>query len=401
VVMNRHFWHKQTPAGFTDLTKSGHVVELCIYSFEHSAKDETQVRADVEKAAAIWCQGGINVQASHWERLGPLAPSEPLDLSSHALAEQIPCGGNLSDQARDQLYELGRPNCPGNSFESIAVYYIPRSHFQGSSGSGCHQWRTQGTDGKPEHIILLTDEADGRVLAHEIGHALFLRETGSNVWINDDPDPSMDPNNTGHNTSPQNVMFPSVSQNPVVSSEQASQARRSRLVRLKDLAFGFTDNKPFKLGVKMKTLHVDWTSDELFSDDALESTWKFRVKTGIEDDTKVHTDSRFGSGDHALPASLDYPLLEVASDTDELQIEVTGEDWDFWSPNDALPKLEKKWTKGQDLWGSGSSTPTGAPLGEHKEGPKENGDIKYSLTYNVRVDERPIEETFRSSNDIC
>ena len=149
--MNRNFWDKQTPAGFTDLTKRGFVVELCIYSFEHSAKDETQVRADVKKASAIWCQRQINVQASHWERLAPFGPSEPLDLNSHTLAEQIPCS-NLSDQARDQLYAIGRPNCPSNSFESIAVYYIPRAHFQGSSGSGCHIWRTQGGDSKTSDL---------------------------------------------------------------------------------------------------------------------------------------------------------------------------------------------------------------------------------------------------------
>src|SRR5215212_1650421 len=409
--MNRNFWDRRTPAGFTDMTKRGYVVELCIYSFEHSAKDETKVRDDVKKASAIWCQRGINVQASHWERLAPFGLSEPLDLNSHTLAEQIPCS-NLSDQATDQLYAIGRPNCPSNSFESIAVYYIPRDYFQGSSGgSGCHIWRTQSIDSKPKHIILLTDKADERVLAHEIGHALFLRDIGSGQWINDDPDPSMDPNNRGHNTSPQNLMFPSVSPNPVISPEQESQAKLSQLVRIKDLAFGFTDNKPFKLGVKMKTLHVGFTSDEIFSDDALESTWKFTVQAGQKPPvTKTLMDNRLGAGDrdisppNAAPDVLDFPDLEPGDAP--ITIKVTGEDWDFWSPNDTLPELFETHTKSEFLWGSDSSTPTSAPLGDHTRptppnNPVENDEMNYRLTYNVRVDQSPIEKKFRDEGEIC
>ena len=411
--MNRNFWDRRTPAGFTDMTKSGFVVELCIYSFEHSEKDETKVREDVKKASAIWCQRGINVQASHWEKLAPFGPSEPLDLNSHDLAEQIPCS-NLSDQARDQLYAIGRPNCPSNSFESIAVYYIPRAHFQGSSGgSGCHIWRTQSIDSKPEHIILLTDKADERVLAHEIGHALFLRDIGSGQWINDDPDPSMDPNNRGHNTSPQNLMFPSVSPNPVISPQQETQAKSSQLVSIKDLAYGYTDNKPFKVGVEMKTLHVGFTRDEGFSDNNLESTWWFTVTAGQKPPvTKTFKDNRLGAGDRDLsfanqaPDVLDFPDLEPGDGP--ITINVTGEDWDFWSANDILPVLNETHYKDPDFWGSESSSPTSAPLGDHKRPTPPNDPVvnsesmNYRLTYNVRVDQKPIEKKFRNKDhDIC
>jgi hypothetical protein len=410
--MNRNFWNRRTPAGFTDMTKRGFVVELCIYSFEHSAKDETQVREDVQKASAIWCQRGINVQASHWERLAPFAPSEPLDLNSHTLAEQIPCS-NLSEEATNQLFGIGRPNCSSNSFESIAVYYIPRAHFQGnSSGSGCHIWRTQSIDSKPEHIILLTNEADERVLAHEIGHALFLRDIGSGKWINDDPDPGMDPNNRGHNTSPQNLMFPSVSPNPVISPEQGTQAQSSQLVSIKHLAYGYTDNKPYKVGVKMKTLQVGFTTDEAFSDDALESTWKFTVTAGQKPPvTKTLMDNRLGAGDRDIsppnqaPDVLDFPDLEPGGGP--ITIKVEGEDWDFWSANDILPELFETHHKEPDLWGSKSSSPTSAPLGDHTRPTPPNEPVQnyesmnYRLTYNVRVDQKPIEETFRDPGEIC
>jgi hypothetical protein len=177
------------------------------------------------------------------------------------------------------------------------------------------------------------------------------------------------------------------------------------------LAFGFTDNKPFKLGVKMKTLHVGFTSDELFSDDALESTWKFTVQVGQKPPvTKTFKDNRLGAGDcdlswaNQVPDVLDFPDLEPGADP--ITIKVTGEDWDFWSPNDTLPELNEVHTKNEFLWGSGSSTPTSAPLGDHTRptppnAPVENGEMNYRLTYNVRVDQRPIEETFRDSNDIC
>jgi hypothetical protein len=395
---DRNFWDPSTPSNHTTLTKDGLVVELCIYVFEHSAKDEAQVRADVAGASAIWCQSNINIQAVHFERRPPLPPSEPLDLNSTDLAGQFLCNP-LPDAVRDQFFNIDRPGCPDIT-KSVAVFYIPGRRLQDGFASGCQQFRIQGGDGRPEHFILLTDEADGRVLAHELGHALFTREIGPNQWINDDPDPNADASRI-HNSDPQNLMFPNVPMNPVISPEQRSQAKESDLTLRQTLAIGYRENKTFKLGVRLRTLHVHSTDDEAFSDDALESSWNFTVSTVKPDGTKLTSGTKPWSMDPLhwwdYPIELDYPLLDVSSDNDKLVIEVTGTDWDFWSPNDALAAIKKEWPKGGDTWGSSSTEIPGGMPGDHREHVS-NDEIDYSLSYNIRVDDRPNEVKFR---DIC
>lgn len=390
--MDRNIWDKDPFNSSTKLIKKGLVIELCLYFFKDSAKDENKARTDVEIARDIWCQGGINVQAIHWERLSPLPISEPLDLNSSNLARQISCGG-MSEAEQNQLFSIGRPNCPGNINKSIAVYYIPGRRLADGFASGCHRFRPLGGDGLPEHIILLTDEASGQVLAHELGHALFTRQIGTNTWINDDPDQNMDPSSKIHNKNSQNLMFPNVPTVPVISATQSAQAKSSHLVFLEDLVFGFKDTTPFKLDVSMKTMHVEWTDDELFSDDALESSWDFHVKTksGKTDSKKSFSDNRLNPGDRDL-SSNDLGLkfsVEMASDSDELIINLTGEDWDFWSPNDSLPTLGKTWTHSDSLWGSGLSTSPSGILGEHKDGPHTNDEMEYWLTYQISLISKP------------
>jgi hypothetical protein len=192
-------------------------------------------------------------------------------------------------------------------------------------------------------------------------------------------------------------MFPSVPQQPVITAMQKGVAEASHLVRDDaGLVFGFSDNVPFTVAVSMQTLHVDWTDDEAFSDDALESTWQFRVHTGASDTTGTFVESTLGSGNRTLPPHLWFPGVILASDTDELIIEVTGTDWDFWSPNDDLPKLEIKRAKGQDRWGTDSTNIQFGVMGEHKSEPVESGDIKYSLTSLVTLEAQPSETIFRT-----
>ncbi|MEU4494864.1 hypothetical protein AB0F96_15800 [Streptomyces sp. NPDC023998] len=393
--MDRNTWDKKTPPGFTELRKEAMTVELCVYSLQNSRmKEINQVRAVAEAAGKIWCQGGVNVQVVHWEALPPLSIAGPLNLNSTDLARQIPCG-SLSDAARSQLSTIGKPNAPaGDPTRLVAVYCIPGNGFQDApSASGCHQFQFQGNT-SPDHMILLTDSADGRVLAHELGHALFVRLTGPNSWMNEDPDPGRNVSDRLHNANPPNLMYSSVSEKPSISPEQVMVAQKSRLVTRQSLFYGFRENKRYKLGVDIKTLHVDEVSDEITSDNALESSWMFAVGTSIIKNRKPYENSRLTPGDYDLSGSFDNPLLEVESDTDKLTLDVTGTDRDFFPFNDELPHIHKEWSKGEDLWGSTSSDP-GAPTGQHQEGPVKNDEIKYSVTYAIRVDDAPLEEIFR------
>jgi hypothetical protein len=422
IDMDRNVWDAETPNGFTNLIKRKPVVELCIYFLKDSAKDKDKAHADVVRASEIWCQSGIIVQVIHWEELSPFQPSEPLDLNSSDLAAQISCN-NMPDEVRNQLFNIGRPHFTGDIHKSIAVYYIPgRRMIDGSTG--CHQLRySTSVDTLPEHIILLTDEADGRALAHELGHALFTRSIVAGTWINDDPDPKMDPKNNIHNTNLQNLMHVPTPDLPVISAVQSEQAKNCHLVlHDQDLVYGFTDNQPFKLKVLMQKLHVAWTDDEWLSDDALESTWTFYVQTGKTDssapdnfkvtttNSREYENSRLhGGGDNE---GVDYGLTDKDGllnfsvqipplSDDELRIVVTGEDWDSWpNPNDHLPTLRKTWKKDDFLWGSGSSTrsdghPPSGIKGEHIEGPNENGEIGYWLFYQISLESQPVTHKFR------
>jgi hypothetical protein len=401
-MADRNVWDPPTPSTFIEFSQRGLVVELYIYRFEKSAKDDDAIRKDVEDAAKIWCQSKINIQVAHLDKIPPFTAVEPLDLSVDDLARNLSCSG-MTPQVRDQFLSIPRPGNP-NIRRSIAVFYIPGTKFQ-DGGSGCHQYKWQGTDGEPEHFILATDAMNGRVLAHEVGHALLVQKIPPpENWANADPDPERDPNSPGHNTNAQNLMFPSVPQNPIISDPQQAVAKSSLLVSEQMLVFGFKDSTFRKLAVTIKTLNVTQSSDEWTSDDELESEWKFRVSTIRKSDgavllanTKLWTKDPLDWQEYTL--NLDYPLLPLTSDDDELKIEVTGTDWDFWSPNDIIRPITKVWAKKdaagtEVLWGMASTNIPGGQNGDHVESVATET-INYSVTYNVKPDDVP-ETRFRT-----
>ena len=226
-------------------------------------------------------------------------------------------------------------------------------------------------------------------------HTLPTRQIEHDQWEAEDPGPGRNAGDPQHNVNPHNLMSPMVAADPQITPEQVSQARGSRLVSSQKLAFGFRENEPYKMAVKMKNMHVDWTEDEATSDDALESKWEFRVKLGLDNSMIAWEHSRLKAGDYDL-SHMDFAFRNMKSDDDKLISDVTGEDWDFWSANDPLPRVYKEWEKGTDLWGSGSRDDPNAALGDHTHGPVENAEMKYSLTYNIRVWSKPEEQIFRS-----
>jgi hypothetical protein len=386
--VDRNVWDPKTPPGFTDIqTPNAMAVELCVYFYEHSARTEADARAHVERASQIWCQVGINIQCIHLQRLPRITASEPLDLTSPTVSDLISCG-KLSDLERDQLFAVGRPGCPGSPNRCIAVYYIPGARLAGGFATGCHQFRVQGADGRPEHLILLTDSAVPRVLAHEIGHALFTHKQGT-TWINHDPGPGTNPSDRSHNLNPSNLMHPNVPNNPEITPRQAALARSCLLTLREDLTSGFRDGSPVKLGFRWKQIHVFEEDDEIGSDNLLESQWHFRVqstKSPVFNELRGFNESALGIGIRPLPSTLDFHPILMRGNDDTIKLTVRGIDEDSASHHDTFPVIEKTIVKGNDLWGTTSKSGDDATsIGEHTLGRFHSDDIDYSITYHIRL----------------
>jgi hypothetical protein len=278
-MADRNYWEPKPPSNGIELTKRGLTVELCMYILRHSAKKEIDAIKDIQDAVKIWCQcAPINLRIVAIRPTTPSTEKRPLDLYLADLAGQTPC--NPPPRAIiDQLLKIPRPECPDPSI-AIPVFYVPGPHLEGGQATGCHAFRSRG-DINPEHLIILTDLADGRVLAHELGHALFTRRNGLDpqgnvIWLNDDPDDNQDPASPIHNLDPSNLMYsgPHPDSNPQITEKQKNTAEVSVLVRPEDLAFGWEIHK---LAVAFKKMIVHETHDEAGSDDALESLWHFEV----------------------------------------------------------------------------------------------------------------------------
>ncbi len=401
---DRNFWDLPTPPGHIEFAAWGLAVDVCIYILVRSERafHEKDVIAHVQEAARIWSQAKVNIQAVYIETSATLRPSEPIDISVENLAAQTACP--FSDAFAEQLLKLVSRG--QNLAESVAVFYIPGSFLRDGRSTGCHRYyfpQVKTTDDKPLHIIILTDKADGRTLAHELGHAIFTRETPTKgVWTNDDSDLNRDPNQPIHNADKSNLMFP-YGLGSSVSSKQAELAQspenfsplaRRTLVQARRLVFGFVEDKQPRLGVLFRSLKVNYSSDEISSDDELESLWSFSVKIAQVDGTTVLFPIRSWSRDplevrdhpftgNNAEAYIDFADIRPMSASDKLIIEVAGRDQDY-GPDDDLPSLKNEWSKDPDTWGLGDHT-------MHAE----DSEINYDVTYNIRVDEWPIKVTFR------
>ncbi len=241
-----------------------------------------------------------------------------------------------------------------------------------------------------------------RVLAHELGHALLTRSAGPGQWTSDDPDPQQDPMNPGHNLNPENIMHPIVGPNPSISREQIEQVRKSALVKERPLVSGFTEGKPFKLGVKFKTINVKKSDDELFSDDALESSWVLRVTGFDAAGTEIAGPKQHKWNMDPLhwknhDLGLEYLSVELPTAAHRLRITINGSDWDFWSGNDDLAAVDQTIPMGVDKWGTTSTAPQlpGAPAGDHF-GSASDDNITYEATFNIRLEDEPRNTSFRS-----
>jgi hypothetical protein len=200
-------------------------------------------------------------------------------------------------------------------------------------------------------------------------------------------------------------MFPVVPNlSPVISLFQGVTAQESVLTHDRHLVSGWIEQN-LELGVRMNSLTVRSSSDEISSDDELESSWNFNARTvsangTVERSTKTTTWGRdplewqTHQLDAGSPPAHDLFPLAIARATDKLVINISGVDEDF-GPNDILPSVQEEFLKGTDSWGSGSTNIPGGQPGEHLEN-RNSDDIDYSLKYTIRVVTPPAQVSFRT-----
>jgi hypothetical protein len=376
----RNYWDPPDKPGANVITKKARYVNLCIYHLQDSTKDKAAVQADVQGASAIWCQANINIQAIRYAEL-----KKP-----EVHADVISCGNfknGLPSSIADLFNTRTGQGCD-DIHKTIAVYYVSgASLMDGPSVSGCSYYECDDT-GPHKYSIILTDKADARVLAHEIGHALLARGLYPNC-TDDDPDPQHDPGDSIHNTNSNNLMKGGVAADTAteLTAPQIRQTQASKLVQEDALVVGFATLKD-DFRVEFLELKVLYTDDGVWNED-LETRWHFKVNG-----TNVNWDKDgMSKGKYALTGvGLEF---DVSPGTGPISIEITGTEIDTFR-DDILPKYTKEWTSA-DNWGAGSpnepSVHLEPPLPQDPVSNSEDS-IRYRIKYSIL--QRADEEIFRS-----
>lgn len=85
----------------------------------------------------------------------------------------------------------------------------------------------------------------GRILAHELGHMLFIREDSSGKITDDDPD-NHDPGDPGHSLTKNDLMnssVPNLDITPILTGKECEFANGSFYTRDANILFGYTPAK--------------------------------------------------------------------------------------------------------------------------------------------------------------
>lgn len=195
-------------------------VNLCIYFCPGANVDNGRVNNNVQRAQ-VWNKCGIQFLIKHQQNTSDDSHFQYVD-------REIEYGGGDPINAPTKLRRMFsfRPKCDP---EDVAIYYVNGNTFQSGATGGSYFGEHPELVPRKQYSIILTNDADFNVLAHELGHLLFTRFEGGNV-INDDPDPNQDPNDRGHNTNPCNLMFPAI-RSTDITEPQCELANRSELAK--------------------------------------------------------------------------------------------------------------------------------------------------------------------------
>ncbi|PAE23901.1 hypothetical protein [Bacillus sp. 7894-2] len=171
------------------------MVNLCIYITPRGGVELIDIENDVKRASLIWNQCGIEFKIKKL-----FTPIEKRELADFLFADKeiTHCGNLAAVPQTPVITKLKnmlsfRPECEETD---VAVYYVDGNTFSDGVTNSC--FYLQQENGKKRFSIVLTLGAiNSDQLAHELGHALFVRETDGKF---DDPDPKRDPADRIHNT---------------------------------------------------------------------------------------------------------------------------------------------------------------------------------------------------------
>ncbi len=107
VSIDRNFWDPPTRPGDIDDVKRARVVELFIYRFDKSSRDEPDIIKDVTGASQFWCKANINIQAAFVDTLPSTLPSEPVNMNANDVAALVTCADH-----REAFFALPRAENP-------------------------------------------------------------------------------------------------------------------------------------------------------------------------------------------------------------------------------------------------------------------------------------------------
>ncbi|MES5949608.1 MULTISPECIES: hypothetical protein [Bacillus cereus group] len=193
-------------------------VNLCIYICPGANVANGRVDKDVQ-IAQVWNKCGIKFLIKHQERTSDDGYFQYTD-------HEIQFNGGDPTNAPEKMKKLFsyRPECDP---EDIAIYYVNGDTFHNGVTGGSYFGNNPILTPTKQYSIILTNNANHDVLAHEIGHLLFTRLEGSN-YVNHDPNP--DPNDLQHDNNLCNLMFRNFTSTDITTA-QCELANRSELVK--------------------------------------------------------------------------------------------------------------------------------------------------------------------------
>ncbi|MBT2686806.1 hypothetical protein J7I93_01275 [Bacillus sp. ISL-47] len=170
------------------------IVNLCIYFTPRDGVESIDIENDVKRASLIWNQCGIEFKVKK-----KFTSIDLPDLANFSFADKeiTHCGDltnapNTAVNIRLEKMLAFRPECDETD---VAVYYVSGKTFSDGTTTSCF-YPQQVAGKKLFSIVLTTGAINTDYLAHELGHALFVRPNGNY----DDPDPKRDPADKIHNT---------------------------------------------------------------------------------------------------------------------------------------------------------------------------------------------------------